>query len=117
VSPPPGLVISTLPPYYSTVWIGGVPYYYADDVYYSWQPDQNAICRGRPPTMRCSLTPPPPPDSAQADLIIYPKNGQTKGTAGCRPIRVLQLGEGQTGFDPTQPEAESRQRRRSAQQL
>ncbi|MDB6098231.1 MAG: hypothetical protein JWN58_934, partial [Gammaproteobacteria bacterium] len=25
VRPPPGLVISVLPPYYSTVWFGGVP--------------------------------------------------------------------------------------------
>ena len=41
VTPPAGLVISALPPYYSTVWIGGVPYYYADNVYYTWQPDQN----------------------------------------------------------------------------
>jgi hypothetical protein len=28
-------------PYYSAVWIGGLPYYYADGVYYTWNPAQN----------------------------------------------------------------------------
>jgi hypothetical protein len=77
VSPPPGLVISVLPPYYSTVWIGGVPYYYADDVYYSWQPNQNGYAVVDPPD-NADAPSPPPPDSAQSDLMIYPKNGQTK---------------------------------------
>jgi hypothetical protein len=49
VAPPPGLVISVLPPYYSTVWLGGVPYYYADNVYYTWQPDQNGYAVVDPP--------------------------------------------------------------------
>jgi len=33
-----GFVFATLPLYYSTVWWGGIPYYYADDVYYRWDP-------------------------------------------------------------------------------
>jgi len=101
VSPPPGLVISTLPPYYSTVWIGGVPYYYADDVYYSWQPDQNAYAVVDPPDN--ADTPSPPPDSAQADLIIYPKNGQTKEQQAADQFECNNWAKGQTGFDPTQP--------------
>jgi len=80
VSPPPGLVVTVLPPYYSTVWIGGAPYYYADDVYYTWQPDQNGYAVVDPPDNADAPSPPPPPptDSAQSDLMIYPKNGQTK---------------------------------------
>ncbi len=104
VSPPPGLVISTLPPYYSTVWIGGVPYYYADDVYYSWQPDQNAYAVVDPPdNADAPSPPPPPPDSAQADLIIYPKNGQTKEQQAADQFECYNWAKGQTGFDPTQP--------------
>ncbi len=103
VSPPPGLVISTLPPYYSTVWIGGVPYYYADDVYYSWQPDQNAYAVVDPPDNADAPSPPPPPDSAQADLIIYPKNGQTKEQQAADQFECYSWAKGQTGFDPTQP--------------
>jgi hypothetical protein len=104
VSPPPGLVISALPPYYSTVWIGGVPYYYADDVYYSWQPDQNAYAVVDPPdNADAPSAPPPPPDSAQADLIIYPKNGQTKEQQAADQFECYNWAKGQTGFDPTQP--------------
>ena len=31
------------------VWFGGVPYYYADNVYYSWQPEQNGYAVVDPP--------------------------------------------------------------------
>ena len=79
IRPPVGLVISVLPPYYSTVWFGGVPYYYADNVYYSWQPDQNGYAVVDPPE-NADAPSAPPPDAApaQQDLIIYPKNGQSK---------------------------------------
>ena len=46
---PTGLVVSTLPPFYTTVWIGGVPYYYANDVYYRWVPEQNGYEVVEPP--------------------------------------------------------------------
>jgi hypothetical protein len=39
--PPIGLVVIMLPPFYMTVWIGRVPYYYANDVYYPWDPANN----------------------------------------------------------------------------
>ncbi len=34
VGAPIGAFVPVLPPFYSTVWWGGVPYYYADDTYY-----------------------------------------------------------------------------------
>ena len=40
VRPPAGLLVMSLPPYYTTVWIGGIPYDYANDVYYRWAPEQ-----------------------------------------------------------------------------
>jgi hypothetical protein len=101
VSPPPGLVISALPTYYSTVWIGGVPYYYADDVYYAWQPDQNSYAVVDPPAN--ADTPSPPPDNAQGDLMIYPKNGQTQEQQAADQYDCHSWATGQTGFDPTQP--------------
>ena len=48
-APPVGLVVAVLPPYYSTVWIGSSPYYYANDVYYVWQPEQNGYVVVDPP--------------------------------------------------------------------
>jgi hypothetical protein len=101
VRPPRGLVISVLPPFYSTVWFGGVPYYYADNVYYSWQPDQNGYAVVDPPDDADS--PSAPPDNAQQDLIIYPKNGQSKDQQAADQFECHNWAKGQTGFDPTQP--------------
>jgi hypothetical protein len=101
VAPPPGLVISVLPPYYSTVWFGGVPYYYADNVYYSWQSDQNGYAVVDPPEN--ADAPSPPPDSAQNDLMIYPKNGQTKEQQAADQFECHNWAKSQAGFDPTEP--------------
>jgi hypothetical protein len=101
VGPPVGLVISALPPYYSTVWLGGVPYYYADNVYYSWQPDQNGYAVVDPPDN--ADAPSPPPESAPDDLMIYPKNGQTKEQQAADQFECHNWAKGQTGFDPTRP--------------
>ncbi len=101
VRPPAGLVISVLPPYYSTVWFGGVPYYYADNVYYAWQPEQNGYAVVDPPNDADS--PSSAPDNAQQDLIIYPKNGQSKDQQAADRYECHSWAKGQTGFDPTQP--------------
>jgi hypothetical protein len=104
VRPPAGLVISVLPPYYSTVWFGGIPYYYADNVYYSWQPDQNGYAVVDPPENADSPSAPPPDAApAQQDLIIYPKNGQSKEQQAADQFECHTWAKGQTGFDPTQP--------------
>jgi hypothetical protein len=103
VVPPPGLVVSVLPPYYSTVWIGGVPYYYADNVYYTAQPDQGGYAVVDPPDNADAPSPPPAPDSSQGDLMIYPKNGQTKEQQAADQFECNNWAKGQTGFDPTQP--------------
>jgi hypothetical protein len=102
VAPPPGLVISVLPPYYSTVWLGGAPYYYADNVYYSWQPDQNGYAVVDPPD-NADAPSPPPDGGAQNDLMIYPKNGQTKEQQAADQYECHNWARGQTGYDPTQP--------------
>lgn len=107
VAPPPGLVISVLPPYYSTVWIGGSPYYYADNVYYTWQPDQNGYAVIDPPDNADQPTAPPDaPQPAQGsdDLIVYPKNGQSKDQQAADQYECHSWAKGQSGFDPTQPD-------------
>ncbi len=103
VVPPPGLVISVLPPYYSTVWIAGNPYYYADNVYYTWQPDQNGYAVVDPPTDADQPSAPPPPEAPNAgeDLIVYPKNGQSKDQQAADRFECHGWAKNQTGFDPT----------------
>jgi len=104
VYPPVGLVIGVLPPFYSTVWFGGVPYYYADNVYYSWQPDQNGYAVVDPPDNADAPSQPPADATpAQQDLIIYPKNGQSKDQQAADQFECHTWAKGQTGFDPTQP--------------
>jgi hypothetical protein len=118
IAPPVGLVVGVLPPYYSTVWFGGVPYYYADNVYYTWQPDQNGYAVANPPSDPDAppdapappppdQQPPPPDSGVQNDLMIYPKNGQTKEQESADQFECNNWAKGQTGFDPTQPEGGS----------
>jgi len=104
VRPPPGLVINVLPPYYSTVWFAGTPYYYADIVYYTWQPDQNGYAVVDPPDN--ADQPSNAPDAAPPgtdDPIVYPKNGQTKDQQAADQFECHNWARTQTGFDPTQP--------------
>jgi hypothetical protein len=104
VRPPRGLVISVLPPYYSTVWFGGVPYYYADNVYYMAQPDQSGYSVVDPPDNADEPSAAPDsPAASQGDLIIYPKNGQSKDQQAADQYECYNWSKGQTGFDPTQP--------------
>jgi hypothetical protein len=103
VRPPPGLVISVLPPYYSTLWFGGVPYYYADNTYYTWQQDQGGYAVVDPPDGADAPSAPPPDNGpAQSDLIIYPKNGQSKDQQAADQFECHTWAKGQSGFDPTQ---------------
>ena len=102
IAPPVGLAIGVLPPYYSTVWFGGVPYYYADNVYYTAQPDQGGYAVVDPPD-NADAPSPPPAGAPQDDLMIYPKNGQTKEQQAADQFECHNWAKGQTGFDPTQP--------------
>jgi hypothetical protein len=104
VTPPPGIVVSVLPPYYSTVWFGGNPYYYADNVYYAWQPDQNGYAVVDPPDNADQPMPPPQsPQAAPDDLMVYPKNGQSKEQQAADQFECHRWAKSQTGFDPTLP--------------
>ncbi|WP_129778208.1 DUF6515 family protein [Peristeroidobacter soli] len=49
VAAPIGAFVPMLPSFYTTVWFGGLPYYFADDVYYSWRPEQSAYEIVQPP--------------------------------------------------------------------
>ena len=103
VAPPLGLFVPVLPPFYTTVWFGGIPYYYANDTYYLWSAQQNSYeTVAAPPgaaTMPPNAAPPPPPPSDQ--LFIYPKNGQSKEQQAKDKYDCHSWAMGQTGFDPT----------------
>ncbi len=102
VRPPIGLTVAVLPPYYSTLWFGGVPYYYANNVYYNWTPGGYVVVD--PPANADEPGAPPPPQTHGAeDLIVYPKNGQTREQQAADDFECHNWAKSQSGFDPSDP--------------
>jgi hypothetical protein len=98
-----GLYFATLPYYYSTYWWGGVPYYYADNTYYTWDTDVGQYRTVSPPVgLQNQGGAPGPQGSTQSDLIAYPKNGQSQDQLGKDKFECHKWAASQTGFDPTQ---------------
>lgn len=104
VAPPVGVFVPVLPPYYTTVWFGGVPYYYANDTYYMWSQAQNGYEVVEPPgDQGASADAPPPPPPPQGDsLYIYPQQGQSAEQQATDQYECHKWSSSQTGFDPTQ---------------
>jgi hypothetical protein len=93
-----GLYYATLPLYYSTLWWEGVPYYYADNTYYRWNGVVGQYETVMPPP---GLAPRAAGEAAApADLIAYPKNGQSAEKAATDKYECHKWAAGQTGFDP-----------------
>jgi hypothetical protein len=112
-----------LPVAYATYWYGGVPYYYANDVYYTYNPsyegyvatdpppvaDPNAgggadAAQGGAPPMAPNGQP-GPNDGAVGQIFMYPKNGQSAeqqatDKAECQQWAAQQAGQAaQNGSD------------------
>jgi hypothetical protein len=78
-----GWYVPYLPLYYSTYWWGGVPYYYASNVYYVWDDAAAQYQAVDPPrelaeANRNGTAPPAPAGSSAPDLFAYPKGGQSQ---------------------------------------
>jgi hypothetical protein len=108
VGPPVGVYVPVLPSFYTTVWFGGIPYYYANDTYYQWVPAQNQYEVVTAPGNEdaAQMQPPPPPagpsSAPGADLFIYPKNGQSEEQQSTDKFECHKWASQQSGFDPTQ---------------
>jgi hypothetical protein len=112
VAAPVGVYVPVLPAFYTTLWVGGLPYYYANDTYYMYRgadqgyevvdpPDQNAVSTQDPQ----GAAPPPPGRGAPPapDVFIYPKNGQTPDQQSRDRYECHRWASGETGFDPSEP--------------
>jgi hypothetical protein len=96
--------VGVLPPFYTTVWFGGVPFYYANDVYYQWRPDLNSYVIAAPPAGADQPGAAPAAPAPMADnFFIYPRNGQTPEQQSADRYECHSWARSQTGFDPTQP--------------
>lgn len=98
VRPPIGVYVPILPVFYTTIWYHGVPYYYANDVYYVWRPDRNAYMVTEPPP---DITQEPVP--VADELYIYPMKGQSEQQQADDRYQCHRWGVDQTSYDPTQP--------------
>ena len=112
VAAPVGVFVPVLPPFYTTVWVGGFPYYYANDTYYAWRDAQNGYEVVDPPADPSVSTQAPPSD----ELFIYPQRGQSADSQASDKYECHSWASSQTGFDPTQsgggvPPEQSQQKR------
>jgi len=102
IRPPLGIVVSVLPPIYNTLWIGDVPYYFANGVYYHWRDDLNGYEVVELPESEIK----PSESSYKLEKIfIYPKNGQNEKQQADDQYACHQYGVEQTNYDPSQPPA------------
>jgi hypothetical protein len=99
VRPPLGVIVPILPPFYTTIWLGGIPYYYANDVYYVWRSDLNGYEVASPPIKEEEASLPYVAD----ELYAYPKEGQSEQQQADDKYACHRWGVEQTGYDPTQP--------------
>lgn len=110
-APPFGIRIPILPPGYATVWVGSLPYYYANNTYYMADPSGDYVVVAPPPeTDVVTVAPPPPappavtpgilPIPAGDGLIVYPKNGQSAAQMTADRAKCTSWAIGQTGYDP-----------------
>ncbi len=99
VAPPFGAFVPILPQFYTTVWFGGIPYYYANDSYYVWRDSSQQYEVVAPPdgSGDTASTEAPPTD----DVFIYPKNGQSEDQQSKDRYECHSWASSQSGFDPT----------------
>lgn len=101
VAPPFGLIVPFLPLYYTTLWIGGIPYYYANDVYYTQTAGGYIVVE--PPQEEVSQAAPPADQPAASRIFIYPREGQSEKKQADDRYECHSWAVGQTGYDPTKP--------------
>jgi hypothetical protein len=103
-----------LPVGYATFWWGGVPYYYANNIYYTYDPGYNGYVATDPPVSADQAGAAPdtyadgsqPGDpqyggSASPDVYVYPRNGQNEQQTANDRYECHGWAVYQTGFDPT----------------
>ena len=104
-----GWFLPVLPAFYATYWFGGIPYYYANDAYYTWSPDYNGYVATEPPAGAVpengsSDAVPPASSGGQSSggqSYTYPKNGQTDEQQATDRYQCHQWAVSQSGYDPT----------------
>jgi len=99
VMPPLGMVTPVLPPDYTTVWVGTVPYYYAGGVYYVWRSSlPGYVVVSEPDDNKIDVKP-----AVSEELFVYPSAGQDEQQQASDRYECYRWAADQSGFDPTLP--------------
>ena len=101
VAPPIGLFVPFLPLAYTTIWMSGIPYYYANETYYTETPGGYVVAE--PPQGEVSETPPDTQQSTESteNKMIYPRKGQSEEQQAKDRYECHTWAVGQTNYDPT----------------
>jgi hypothetical protein len=99
VAPPIGVFVPVLPYAYSTIYVRGLPYYYANDTYYVWRERERSYEVVSPPDDGQSASTSAP---ASDEIFVYPKNGQSAEQTAKDRYECHRWAASETGFDPTQ---------------
>jgi hypothetical protein len=99
---------------YATYWWGGIPYYYTNNVYYTWNAGYSGYVVTDPPPADAedgSASSDGNYDSAEpgssndnngsAEVYAYPKSGQTDEQQATDRYECHKWAVAQSGFDPT----------------
>jgi hypothetical protein len=83
--------LPVLPLAYATYWYSGIPYYYANDLYYTWSPDYNGYVATDPPPVAdpsgAAAGPDAPPAyTAPSAYALAPQSPQNTATASPAPM-------------------------------
>lgn len=99
VAAPLGAYVPVLPPFYSTVWWRGLPYYYADNTYYLWNSGVGKYeVVAAPSELETAAVAP-----VAEELFIYPKDGQSEQQQERDRYECHRFAVRETGYDPTLP--------------
>ena len=101
---PIGLYCAALPLYYTTIWWGGVPYYYADYTFYHWNDGVGQYEVVPPPGDESAASGSAASGAAASDVYVYPRQGQSPEQQQQDRYECYRWAADQTGFDPTRPD-------------
>jgi len=104
VAPPIGLFVSFLPLAYTTIWISGIPYYYANETYYTETAGGYVVVEPPQDQGEVSETPPDTQqgtESTENKMFIYPRKGQSEKQQANDRYECHTWAVGQTNYDPT----------------
>jgi hypothetical protein len=103
VGAPVGLFVNYLPSYHSTMWIGGTRYYYADDVYYTYEPMRRGYVVASSPygDRDEEYEDEQGEETRDQDLFIYPMRGQSEQQQSDDRYECHRWAVKETHYDPT----------------